>query len=391
MIDIGKECCGCTACSNICPQKCIEMRLNEEGFMYPVCNVAKCMECGLCEKACPVVHSTKYAASNPIKRGYVFQNRNLDILKESTSGGFFSALAEWVIRNGGLVYGAAYNEDFYIHHIAVDTVTELYKFRNSKYTQSDAEDVFSDCRENLLKGRMVLFSGTPCQIAGLKTYLGKEYENLITCDIVCRGVPSPGLFRHYVNWIGGSEKISNIVFREKYKGYYSSFMTIHLKNGRYVRREKYGDPMLSFFFNDLCSRPSCYNCHFKTLDRASDFTIFDSWHGFRHDNKFGNKGTTAVIARNEYADRIIKLLSEKNLCIEADCIELVKEDGCMMTASINMNLKRKAFFADMEKLSFDKLVQKYNKKSIKKKIVIFIKMTLAKIGIFGKIIQYKIR
>lgn len=391
MIDIGKECCGCTACSNICPQKCIEMKPNEEGFIYPVCDALKCMGCGLCEKACPVLHSARYAACDSLKRGYIFQNRDQGILKESTSGGFFSALAQWVIKNGGLVYGAAYNDDFYIHHIAVDTMIELYRFRNSKYAQSDAGDAFSGCKENLLKGRTVLFSGTPCQIAGLKTYLGKEYENLITCDVVCRGVPSPGLFRRYVNWMGGAEKIANIVFREKYKGYYSSFMAVHFNNGRCVRREKHGDPMLSFFFNDLCSRLSCYSCHFKTVDRASDFTIFDSWHGFRHDKEFGDKGTTAVIVRNERAERIVRLLSEKNLCIEADCAEIVREDGCMMTASVNMNPRREDFFKDMEKLSFDRLIEKYNRKSFQRRIVISVKMALAKLGIFGKIMQYRMK
>lgn len=389
MVNIGSKCCGCTACSNICPQKCIKMEMNDEGFIYPVCETLKCVDCGLCEQVCPALNFK--VSVNAIKKGYIFQNKDHSVLKESTSGGFFTALAKYVISNGGVVFGAVYAQDFSVHHAAVECEEELYKFRNSKYTQSNAEQTFCECKQYLLKGRMVLYSGTPCLIAGLKMYLGKKYENLIMCDFACRGVPSPGLFRCYVDWVGGADKIISILFREKYKGYYPSFMSVYFKDGKIKRRDKHEDPMLSFFFNDLCSRESCYHCHFKSIDRVTDFTMFDSWHGWIHNRIFGNKGTTAVIVRNKRADAIMQLLINENLCISVDYKELIKEDGCMVTNSVNKNAKREDFFKDMLQLSFDELIKKYNKKTLKRKFIIKIKMVLVKVGVFGKIMQYMIK
>ena len=391
MINIAEKCVGCTACYNICPRKCIEMKENTEGFLYPVCNDSICIKCGMCEKVCPIVNLPDFNNKDQKREGYIFQNSDCKVLAESTSGGFFSALAESIISENGVVFGAAYDENFYLHHIYIESNDKIGQFRNSKYVQSNPKESFLQCKQFLQNGRMVLYSGTPCQVAGLKCFLEKEYKNLITCDVICRGVPSPGLFRDYVEWMGGKSKISNILFRKKYKSYYSSFMTVHYITGKTIRRDKHGDPMLKLFFNDLCSRPSCYECMFKTVDRVSDFTMFDSWHGFRYANGFKSYGTTGIIAHTAKGTDFIAKLSRQHKCISANYLDLLREDGCMMTQSVERNVNRDKFFNDYYSKGKGIFTSKYCKNGIYKRIIIWIKMRLADIGALGPILKLKIK
>lgn len=392
MVNITKNMCtGCTSCKNVCPKKCIKMEPDKEGFIYPVIDKNQCIKCGLCDTVCPVLLSENNLKVNKIKNGFIFQNTDKQVLKESTSGGFFTAIAKWVIEKEGVCYGAAYDSNFVLKHISVNNLDDLQKFRNSKYVQSDCGQTFVKCKEYLENGKIVLYSGTPCQIAGLTSYLKKDYENLIKCDFACHGVPSPLLFQKYIQWIGGVDKIKNIIFREKYRDYYQGMMAIEYKNGRIKRTEKYGSPMLNLFFNDICSRPSCYNCNFKSVDRVSDFTMFDSWHGFRHDKSFGKLGTTAVIARSEKALKIMEELSKNNKCITADYQKLIKDDGAMMTQSVRENPLRKDFFEDLATLDFETVVNHYCGMNFKRKLVIALKHLLVKIGLFGLWVQFKLK
>lgn len=390
MINIDDKCCGCTACANVCPLKCISMQMNEEGFIFPIVDNTICIKCGKCERTCPVINK-KNIQKNSGLNGFIFQNNDSDVLRESTSGGFFTALASYVIDNNGIVFGASYDDSFYIRHTYVEDKDGLKAFRNSKYTQSDPQSTFNKCKEYLELGRTVLYSGTPCQIAGLYIFLGKRYDNLITVDVVCRGVPSPGMFKKYIEWNGGADRISSIKFRKKYKGYYNGFMEIIYKNGKKLYREKHSDPMLSLFFKDICSRKSCYSCDFKTLERVSDFTMFDCWHAFRFDRSFGDGGATAVIARNERALSILKVLSKDNKCIEYDFSKMVEADGVMMTKNAPLNPKRDEFFRDLNCLTFNDVLDKYNKHSTLRVIELKIKTLLMRTGIFGKIHQIRMR
>ena len=200
MIEIKEksQCCGCTACSSICPKKAIMMKQDEEGFMYPIIDKSKCVNCGLCDKVCPVKNA-KENGNN--QHAYIFQNADDKIRRESTSGGAFTAIAEYVIDNNGIVYGAVFDEKYKVIHKGIDNKEELYKFRNSKYVQSEMENCYSEIKEYLNKGKLVCFSGTSCQVEGLKNYLGKHYENLILVDVVCRAVPSPLIWKKYLNMI----------------------------------------------------------------------------------------------------------------------------------------------------------------------------------------------
>ena len=195
MIDIGKKCCGCNSCAQSCPKQCISMSEDNEGFLYPSVDTNLCVECHLCEKVCPVLNIS--SGQYPISC-YAAKSPDEQIRKESSSGGIFSLLAQKIIENDGVVFGAAFNKKWEVVHCYTETLEGLNSLRGSKYVQSKIGNAYEQVKTFLKNGRLVLFSGTPCQIAGLKTFLRKDYENLITLDFVCHGVPSPGVFRWYL-------------------------------------------------------------------------------------------------------------------------------------------------------------------------------------------------
>lgn len=315
MIEIKEksQCCGCTACSSICPKKAIVIKQDEEGFMYPIIDKRKCVNCGLCDKVCPIKNGKENKNS---QHAYIFQNADDKIRRESTSGGAFTAIAEYVIDNNGIVYGAVFDEKYKVIHKGIDNKEELYKFRNSKYVQSEMENCYSEIKEYLNKGKLVCFSGTSCQVEGLKNYLGKHYENLILVDVVCRAVPSPLIWKKYLNMRQKQYKdISKIMFRDKYYGYKYSNLSIYSKNSD--KKQEYhkgvdSDPYLRAFFTNICDRPSCYDCKFKKLHRESDITIWDCFNVEKFDKNFDDdKGTSRVLTHTENGKNIIDILSKK--------------------------------------------------------------------------------
>ena len=213
------NCCGCSACANKCAKAAIVMMPNAEGFLHPVVDAAKCVECGLCEKSCPALNPAS-STSDFTPFAAILQHKNEKIRYQSTSGGAFTAIAEEVINNEGFVFGAAFSSDFKVRHIAVSTKDELAKFRNSKYVQSEIGECYKLTKKYLTNGKMVCFSGTPCQINGLYKFLGRDYNNLITVDVVCKSVPSPLVFQKYVEYKKQQEgEITDIVFRDKKRGF----------------------------------------------------------------------------------------------------------------------------------------------------------------------------
>lgn len=208
------KCCGCAACVQVCPKQCFSFEEDKEGFRYPVADRIKCIDCGLCEKVCPVIN--QYEATNPIKV-YAAINKDEVIRMQSSSGGIFTLLAEKVIREGGVVFGAAFDENWEVQHTYVETIKDLAKLRTSKYVQSRMEDNYQRAKAFLKQGRKVMFTGTSCQIAGLKHFLRKDYDNLLAVDVICHGVPSPMVWRDYLLEIQkaplGASAGKNTVFR----------------------------------------------------------------------------------------------------------------------------------------------------------------------------------
>lgn len=386
MIEIKdkKDCCGCWACHNACPKHCIEMTEDSEGFSYPTVDKDVCIDCGLCEKVCPVINAEKEQPK--AQKAFLLQHKDERILQESTSGGAFTAIATWVISQGGVVFGAAYNEALQVEHRYVEKAEDLRIFRNSKYVQSQVGDAYREAKALLNQGRMVCFSGTPCQLEGLLKFLRKPYDNLVTVDLMCHSITSPKVFRAYVELkkSEGGQDIDNILFRDKRPyGYKYSQMSVY-KQGKQVYHEGVEtDVYLRSFFSDMNVRPSCYACKFKKRYRLTDFTIWDCFDVYKFSKKMDNdKGVTRILAHTERAARILHQLSDVYLMeIDADkAVAGVRE----MSKSVRMNPRRSELFKELMTVNFGggKLYTLYPN-TLKTKAEKCVRIVLAKTGIYS--------
>lgn len=271
MIEIKERslCCGCTACVSVCPVQCIVMRRDrEEGFDYPVANPDICISCGKCESVCPVL--------NPFEEKKPYESyaaRSTDNLIKSSSGGVFPKIAAEVISQGGKVYGAAFDDEFNVVHKEAETLEDIEAFRGSKYVQSELYSTFEDISYDLEDGRKVLFSGTPCQVAGLRKFLGKDDASLLTVDCACHGVPGPGLWSMYLKSLEDRYgKLEHLAFRDKSRSWCHYAFNI---NGSQVSYMK--EPYMALFAQNMTLRPSCYNCPARNGRSGSDITLGDLW------------------------------------------------------------------------------------------------------------------
>ena len=292
MITINQNLCtGCGACYNICPTQCIKMVESEEGFLFPIVNKEECINCGTCNNICPL---EKEVVCGHDAYSVV---RKTDIPFGSSSTGFAYQISKEIISEGGMVFGAVFDEDWYLIHRGIDTVDGVLRLQGSKYIQSDIKGVFNEVKDALLQKRTVVFVGTPCQIAGLKAFLGEgEYENLYTIDFICHGVPSPKVWNHYLEKIKKSQNlgdIKNINFRDKEYGWQNYGLKITGENGEYFAL-KASDLYETAFSRNITLRKSCYFCKFKGDNRFSDITLGDFWGGNRYSTIYDGAGTSIV-------------------------------------------------------------------------------------------------
>lgn len=358
------DCCGCGACEAACPLGCISMEFDEEGFKYPKVDADRCVDCGRCARACPLADGHDVEGTFPVRAAYAATNRDDAVRAKSTSGGAFDAIARVVIEDGGIVVGVRYDEGLRVVHDVASTVEEASAFYGSKYVQSDLveNDVFRRVREACEAGTPVLFSGTPCQVQGLRTYLGRDYPGLITCDFVCRAVPAPREWESYLRDMESKYHSKPIaaVFRNKTYGYHSGTMKLTFEDGR----EYYGsgrvDPMHKAFFADLISRPSCYECRFRRPERSSDFTIFDCWSYSRltgcEDDDLGH---THLWLRTDKAMALLSRLKQRLDLYEVNLDEVLAGDGVMATRDISRNLDREKFLAFSREHGITAAVKKF--------------------------------
>ena len=309
MIEIVDKtlCCGCSACIQRCPKQCISFHEDSEGFCYPKVDIALCIDCGLCERVCPVLNQSPRCKPLQV---FAVKNRDEEVLLKSSSGGAFTLLAEHVIANGGVVFGARFDANYNVVHDFTETEEGLSLFRGSKYVQSSIGDSYRRAESFLKAGRCVMFTGTPCQILGLKKYLRKDYENLLAVDFVCHGVPSPKVWQRYLNDISSTNVasvVTGVTFRDKVDGWkkfsFSLSASRDSKAGAqepYVFREPfYKNLYMRAFLADFILRPSCYACPAKGGSSCSDVTLGDFW-GIERENPslFDDRGVSLVMIHN---------------------------------------------------------------------------------------------
>lgn len=361
------KCCACSACASICPKRCIVMQEDEEGFLYPKVDTSSCIDCDLCRKVCPILHQG--APRLPLEV-YAAKNKDEKIRMSSSSGGIFTQLAEKVIDNGGVVFGARFNEKWEVVHDCVENKCAIAAFRGSKYVQSRVGDNFAKVKQLLLSGRKVLFTGTPCQVAGLKKYLGKEYDNLFTVDVVCHGVPSPKVWRIYLREIarkGGKNSVSwhsihgrdalvkGISFRDKRSGWKKFSFALTLseatadgeQNTVLLSSVFTENPYMNAFLSNLSLRPSCFSCIAKAGKSCSDIMLGDFWGiedvlpGFDDD-----KGCSLVLVYSSKGKELLSKTIHEKWSVPYD--DAVRENICVST-SVSLQPNRALFFKLIEK------------------------------------------
>lgn len=358
----SRECTGCTACYSACPVDAIAMKPNSEGFLYPSIDKERCISCSKCKAVCPL-NTKKEDACAPVEC-LVAQSTTDDVLDECASGGFIDVLCEYFTKTlHGWVAGVIFDEFFMPVHRIINTYNEAKLFRNSKYAQSDLGDSFRKIRDLIRSNEKVMFIGTPCQVYGLKSFLQCDYDNLITVDLVCRSIPSPALWKKYLMWQEKKHgsRIESVFCRKKTYGYHSGALEIRFKNGKRYCGSNRVDYYMKSFHSDVCSRLSCYDCLFKTENRVSDFTVFDSWSPEQIvtepfcDN---DRGYSNVVVRTQKAMDIVKHLHDVAI-YRADSAKIYNFAGGMERHSIPKNANRAFFYGDLNELGFEKTVKKY--------------------------------
>ncbi len=355
------NCCGCGTCVRICPRHCVKLVSDSEGFLYPTVCETSCVRCGKCLKVCPMRLSAKSVSPAGV---YAAVNKDESVRMRSSSGGVFSLLAEYVIARGGVVFGAAFDGDMKVVHTHAETLDGIVLFRGSKYVQSDMGSAFMDAERFLRSGREVLFSGTPCQIAGLKSFLGKDCPNLLTIDFVCHGVPSPGIFKEYL--ASQPAPVTGVNFRDKRTGWKNYSVTVTTSSGEESQHFD-DDEYMCAFLGNLSLRPSCYRCRFRSGRSASDITLGDFWGIDKLRPELDDdKGVSLVIANNEEADHLLKALG----CSLAEMsLEDAARHNPSVSESVGVPASRQLFFMIRKRLGLSAAVKSCLSKSISGKLL----------------------
>lgn len=350
------HCYGCRACEHVCPLDCIDMLEDNEGFRYPSKNDARCADCGHCRSVCPNAQAPFLLANGNTHqpRGFMAIHRDECIRESSSSGGAFSAIVEAFCNHDGefAIFGAEFDDHFKVVHSYAESVAATERFRKSKYVQSDTQDGYVKARRFLREGRRVLFTGTPCQIAGLRLYLGREYENLLTVDLVCHGVPSSKVFSKYLTYLrhrfGGP--VLSFTFRYKTCNRWGKWNSRNVKvdfGSRHVIMDSQTDLYLQAFHAGLFNRPSCYECRFATPRRISDITLADFWGLERVDKEEQvHKGVSALLINTPKGEFLLDDLSRYMRLVEVDSAIIV-EGNSQLQHPVRLHPFRQRFFQQL--------------------------------------------
>lgn len=364
------QCCGCSACVPRCPKQCISMQMDNEGFLYPQVDTTKCVDCHLCEKVCPVINQDE--ARTPLNV-YAAKNSDDEVRRLSSSGGIFTLLAEQTIKDGGVVFAACWDKEWNVKHDCVDNISDLQRFRSSKYLQSVIGDSYLKAEQFLKTGRKVMFTGTPCQIAGLKHFLRKEYDNLLAVEVICHSVPSPGVWQQYLTtrlhtlkW--EKSDIRNISFRDKKTGWKTYSFVIENKDGNILTELSSKNAFMRGFLADLYTRPSCHVCPAKQLRSGSDITLGDFW-GIESlkPEIDDDKGVSAIIVNSDKGKQVLHNINVELHEVQYD--ELTTRNPALVK-SFPKTPKRTKFFKD-DGFTFEEKVKRLAKKPFSMKTLAY--------------------
>lgn len=366
------QCCGCNACGDVCAKHAITFKTDIEGFWYPEVNKDLCTDCGLCEKVCPIINIKNLKKNDYPKPAHTIAavNKNMRVRWNSTSGGAYTALAEVMLEQGGYVTGAIYNEGFTgVHNYVSNNPDDLEKLRSSKYLQSNAEGLFKEIKGLLVKGEKVLACGTPCQMAALRSFLRKDYENLIIVDFVCRGVNSPKVYRAYLDSLEKKfgSKVAYIKAKNKELGWRNLTRKVIFENGQSYYGIHMDDDFRRGYHTNVFCRPSCYDCKFKEFPRIADITIADYWGIEKVDpNLDNNIGTSMMLLNSNKGIVFFERLKDK-LEYRETAFEAILGGNIALRKSIEpAKINRDAFFKDLDGHDFDYVTAKYYPKAEKK-------------------------
>lgn len=358
------SCTGCSACYSVCPTGAIKMVEDKEGFKYPKIDKEKCIECGLCDKTCPLLNSDK---KNMVERNeeptvMAAWSKNTHTRLDSTSGGIFSELATSIYNDNGYVVGAIYNDDWMVEHTLSNHIHDLDNIRSSKYLQSNILNTFTEIKEKLKEGKKVFICGSPCQISGLYNYLKKDYENLYTCDFICRGVNSPKIFKKYINYLEKKyhSKVKKIKFKNKIHGWHNFSTKIDFENGQTYIGGRYVDSyMVGYLKYNAFIRPCCYECQFKDLPRVADITLADFWGIDEIDKSLdNNQGTSMVLLNSKKGEELFEKI-KPNIAYKQIKSDKAFNGNVCMSKSVEKTEARDQVFKDIDKLTYKELSSHY--------------------------------
>ena len=374
MISNTTDCTGCNACVQKCPRNCITLEENQYGFVYPKVDETNCVSCNLCNNVCHL-QNYKQLQKNTTS-AYAAVNKEKSIVLKSTSGGVFSAIAEKILSNSGVVYGCAFNDELKPQHMRVDNIEQLNLLYGSKYIQSDIGNCYIDILKDLNEKRTVFFTGTPCQVAGLKTFLGKDYDNLFTADLICHGVPSYAYFRKFIKWYEEKYncKIIDYSFRSKDNAGWSlaGTCTIEKNSKKTIKKVFYFDNYYyHYFLNGDIYRDSCYDCKYANIHRPGDFTLGDLWGAEKIELDFNiSNGCSLLLVNSLKAEELLKTL---NVDLQKIALDFALQNNEQLHTPCKKSPNRNEILEEYRIYTAAQIQRNYLKKYRKKRVLAKIK------------------